>query len=117
MHDMPWRPVRSNGVERAIAGWLMRGLARRGWLVHMNQPDECSNIREDARGRYDIGWRPLFSIRYGKTPVYRISTERWVHNGFTNNVLIVGDSLSEGYGVTDDTGGDAPRDAFGEGPQ
>jgi D-glycero-D-manno-heptose 1,7-bisphosphate phosphatase len=34
--------------------------------------------------------------------------------GFTNNVLVVGDSLLEGYGVTDDTGGDAPRDAFGE---
>jgi hypothetical protein len=73
--------ARSTRVERAIAGWLMHRLVRRGWLVQTNPRGECSNVREDERGRYDVGWRPVFSIRYGETPVYRISTERWVYIG------------------------------------
>lgn len=59
---------------------LWRWLVRRGWAVQLNTPDQCSHVYTAEDGnRYDAGWRPYFSVRYGKQPVYRGPGEvRWV---------------------------------------
>ena len=43
-----------------LAWWWLR---RRGWAVQVNDPGECAGTK---------GWQPIFSIRYGHTPVFRV---------------------------------------------
>lgn len=57
-----------------LAWWWLR---RRGWAVQLNTPDRCTDVYEGENGRmYDRGWRPYFSVRYGKTPIYRVGPDR-----------------------------------------
>jgi hypothetical protein len=58
-----------------LAWWWLR---RRGWAVQVNTPEDCTNVYESHGKRFDSGWVPLHSIRYGKTPVYRVGPNRWV---------------------------------------
>lgn len=43
----------------------------------MNDPEFCHSIKERGGRLYDHGWQPLFSIRYGRTPVYRVGPHRY----------------------------------------
>jgi hypothetical protein len=70
--------VRGVPGERAIARLLFRLLIARGWIVQANDPSSCSHIVESDGEIIDEGWHPAFSIRYGKTPVYRgVGLVRW----------------------------------------
>lgn len=51
------------GPLSRLAWWWLR---RRGYAVQMNTPELCEGG----------GWHPLFSIRYGRVPVYRVSSQR-----------------------------------------
>jgi hypothetical protein len=75
------RPGALNTAERWIARAMWRVLIRRGWAVQANPPEFCSHVYKAEDGRkLDAGWRPIFSIRYGKTPVYRGPGEvRWIN--------------------------------------
>jgi hypothetical protein len=58
--------------ERRLAVLAQRFLVGRGWLVQMNALDLCNDVYEAEDGtKRDRGWQPLFSVRYGRTPVYR----------------------------------------------
>lgn len=68
-------------IERQVARLLHRWLVRRGWVVQVNTPSRCHDYHEEDGRLLDGGWRPLFSIRYGKTPVYRgVGEYRWKQN-------------------------------------
>lgn len=49
-----------------LAWWWLR---TRGWAIQVNDDRACDS--DPVRG-----WRPLFSIRYGQTPVYRVGPNR-----------------------------------------
>lgn len=69
---------KGNRLERFIANAIWRWLIRRGWIVRLNSEDQCHTIVERDGATYDVGWRPLFGVRYGHTPVYRGPGEvRW----------------------------------------
>lgn len=67
-------------IERRIVMLLWRLLVRRGWAVQLNPPELCHSRYTNEEGDIlDAGWRPLFSIRFGHTPIYRGPGEvRWV---------------------------------------
>lgn len=66
-------------MARCMARFAWQWLVRRGWIVQLNTPDRCHNLREADDGTvYDHGWTPYFSVRYGKQPVFRGPGEvRW----------------------------------------
>lgn len=62
------------GPFTKLCWWWLRW---RGWAVQMNDPEFCHSIKERGGRLYDHGWQPLFSIRYGRTPVYRVGPHRY----------------------------------------
>lgn len=63
-----------NPYERFLAFWVRRAIAK-GVLWQVNQPpepDRWGGTSYPVNGPWDksAGWRPLFSIRHGTTPVY-----------------------------------------------
>lgn len=74
--ERPWR--RAWPLERPAVRLVWWWLVRRGWAVQLNTPDRCHDVYEEGGRRYDRGWRPYFSVRYGHRAVYRGPAEvRW----------------------------------------
>jgi hypothetical protein len=57
-----------SALERRLAVVLHRWLVRRGWIVQMNDVD---HYRRAGTWNEQVGWQPIFSVRYGHEPVYR----------------------------------------------
>lgn len=80
-------------LERTLAVAAHRLLVRRGWIVQLNTPDQCTNPYDEIgpdgnfTGRRLIrGWRPDFSARTGRIAVYRDIGEHRLTRNFRRRI-------------------------------